>query len=298
LYFLGLLKLYGITISKDLTGAANAFEKAALLGNPDAQTAIGMMKMKSIGTSLLIYQLQRLRRLFLGIPEDFTGAIEMFRKAAEEGNGNGQWLLARSRNLWKTFLIFFSLHSLLYRMLIEGKGVRNDNLQQSYLEAFLHATKAADVHHIPQAEHLVGIIYEYGIGIPQDFTKAVTYYRRAAEQRYIESMYHLALMYVYGRGTDIQLPRGLSLFEAGCEANHAPSCHYMGIMKTYGYGTAVDYHEAVLWFEKSSSLDDHRISKESGGYAVILSDLIREAEDFNNKVVDQYMRRQEQYEDL
>jgi TPR repeat protein len=52
LYFLGLLKLYGITISKDLSGAANAFEKAALLGNPDAQTAIGMMKMKAIGRIL------------------------------------------------------------------------------------------------------------------------------------------------------------------------------------------------------------------------------------------------------
>lgn len=184
------------------------------------------------------------------------------------------------------------------RMLIEGKGVRNDNPQQNYLEGFLYASKAADVHHIPQAEHLVGLIYEYGIGIQQDFTKALNYYRRAAEQRYIESMYNLALMYVYGRGTDIQFPRGLSLFETGCMANHAPSCHYMGIMKTYGYGTPVDYHEAVLWFEKSSSLDDERISKESANYAEILSKLIHEAEEQNNKVVDEYMRRQEQYEDL
>lgn len=78
LYFLGLLKLYGITISKDVQGAAELFEKAALIGNPDAQTAIGMMKMKSIG-----------------VKEDFVGAVEMFRRAAEQDNGNGQWLLAR-----------------------------------------------------------------------------------------------------------------------------------------------------------------------------------------------------------
>jgi TPR repeat protein len=43
------LKLYGITISKDVIGAAQSFEKAAVLGNPDAQTAIGVMKMKAIG---------------------------------------------------------------------------------------------------------------------------------------------------------------------------------------------------------------------------------------------------------
>lgn len=219
----------------------------------------------------------------------------MFRQAAEQGNGNGQWLLARYYlDPFLTIHIIF----LALRMLIEGKGVRIENQQQNYLEGFLHASKAADIHHIPQAEHLVGLIYEYGIGVPQDFTKAIVYYRRAAEQRYIESMYHLALMYVYGRGTDIQYPRGLSLFETGCMANHAPSCHYIGIMKTYGYGTPVDYHEAVLWFEKSSSLDDYRISKESANYAQILDSLIKEAEEHNNKVVDEYMRRQEQYEDL
>ncbi len=87
LYFLGLLKLYGITISKDLSGAANSFEKAAKLGNPDAQTALGMMKLKS-----------------MGIKEDFSGAVDMFRKAAGQGNGNGQWLLARS--LFPSDIIF------------------------------------------------------------------------------------------------------------------------------------------------------------------------------------------------
>lgn len=55
LYFLGLLKLYGITISKDVEGAAELFQKAAILGNPDAQTAIGMMKMKSLGNFFLFF---------------------------------------------------------------------------------------------------------------------------------------------------------------------------------------------------------------------------------------------------
>jgi TPR repeat protein len=221
----------------------------------------------------------------------------MFRKAAEQDNGNGHWLLARSETPASSLLL--SLTSPL-RMLIEGKGrhLSSRSQQQDYLEGFLHASKAADSHHIPQAQHLMGVIFEYGIGIQQDLTKAVSYYRRAAEQRYVESMYHLALMYVYGRGTEIQHSRGLSLFEVGCAANHAPSCHYMGIMKTYGYGTAVDYREAALWFEKSGSLDDERISKESASYSALLTDLLQEAEEHNNRVVDQFMKRQELYEDL
>lgn len=49
LYFLGLLKLYGITVSKDYVVAAQNFQKAANLGLADAQTAFGVMKMKGIG---------------------------------------------------------------------------------------------------------------------------------------------------------------------------------------------------------------------------------------------------------
>jgi TPR repeat protein len=52
LYFLGLLKLYGITVTKDVDGAATAFESAAALGHADAQTALGVMKMKGLGTSI------------------------------------------------------------------------------------------------------------------------------------------------------------------------------------------------------------------------------------------------------
>ena len=53
LYFLGLLKLYGITITKDIVGAASAFESAAALGHADAQTALGVMKMKGLGVHMV-----------------------------------------------------------------------------------------------------------------------------------------------------------------------------------------------------------------------------------------------------
>lgn len=40
MYYLGLLKLYGITLSKDVKGAAHYFTKAANLGHADSQTAV------------------------------------------------------------------------------------------------------------------------------------------------------------------------------------------------------------------------------------------------------------------
>ena len=53
-------------------------------------------------------------------------------------------------------------------------------------------------------------MYEQGRGVPQDYTKAVDWYRKAAEQNEPSAQYSLGLMYDQGTG----VPRNLS------EANH------------------------------------------------------------------------------
>ena len=53
------------------------------------------------------------------------------------------------------------------------------------------------------------------LGVPQDFKKAIEYYKRAVEKKYVESMYHLALMYIYGRSGTIEYAQALTLLEAG-----------------------------------------------------------------------------------
>ena len=78
MYYLGILKFYGITLSKDIKGAAHYFNKAASLGHADSQTAVGMMKLKG-----------------LGMEPDAVGAMNMFKRAAEQDNQNGYWLLGK-----------------------------------------------------------------------------------------------------------------------------------------------------------------------------------------------------------
>lgn len=78
LYYLGILKLYGITLGRDVKGAAHYFTKAANLGHADSQTAVGMMKLKGTGMEV-----------------DPVGAMNMFRRAVEQDNSNGYWLLGK-----------------------------------------------------------------------------------------------------------------------------------------------------------------------------------------------------------
>lgn len=69
IYFYGLLKLYGISLSKDLAIAAQNFQRASALGHVEATTAYGMMAMSGHG-----------------MKQDFAAAMKSFRRGVELGD--------------------------------------------------------------------------------------------------------------------------------------------------------------------------------------------------------------------
>ena len=50
------------------------------------------------------------------------------------------------------------------------------------------------------AQHKLGVSYDNGQGVPQDFTQAVGWYRKAAEQNNAVAQSLLGTMYQYGQG--------------------------------------------------------------------------------------------------
>src|SRR4030065_319877 len=51
-----------------------------------------------------------------------------------------------------------------------------------------------------KAQHNLGVMYDYGRGVPQDYTKALKWYRSAAEHGIPEAQHNLGLMYYQGQG--------------------------------------------------------------------------------------------------
>ena len=51
-----------------------------------------------------------------------------------------------------------------------------------------------------QAQSNLGLIYDNGEGVPQDYAQAMKWYRLAADQGYASAQYNLAVMYQYGQG--------------------------------------------------------------------------------------------------
>lgn len=247
IYFFAIMKLYGLTLSKEVGIAAKNFERAAKLGHAEATTAYGMMLMHG-----------------QGIEKDEATAITYFRRGVQLKDTNAHWLLGK--------------------LLMEGKSVS----APVHAECFQLFQYAASMR-VPQAEHLLAVMYEYGLGTTLEWGLAAEYYRRASGQNYYESSYHLALMYAYGRIPPKQdFRKALALLERGARAEHAPSVYYMGVFKLHGYGAMPDYERALNWFERAAGMGDFRVSEKAAAAATELRDLIQRAEDENNALLQRY----------
>jgi TPR repeat protein len=257
IYFYGLLKLYGISLSKDPDVAAENFLRAALLGHKESTTAYGVLLLSGSP----------------GVPKDEIAAIAWFRKGVSLNDMNAVWLLGKA--------------------LLE----RANGEAAKYKEAATLFLKAADEGDVPQAEYSLAMMFEYGLGVSTSYEKAAFYYGRAVEKNDRESMYNLAVMYAHGRGPDEggtvlqDFTKAVPLLEAAANSQHAPSIYYIGIFKANGYGYERNFVQAVNWFEKAAGLDDFRVSKKARESADNLRAALLESEDLSRRTMAMYDQR-------
>jgi len=57
----------------------------------------------------------------------------------------------------------------------------------------------------PDAQHNLGVLYDFGLGVDRDARSAVIWYKRAAIQGHPEAQNNLGMMYFYGQGVNKDL---------------------------------------------------------------------------------------------
>jgi TPR repeat protein len=70
----------------------------------------------------------------------------------------------------------------------------------------------------PRAQAMLGFMFEHGLGVPQDYGIAASWYMQAAEQGYAAAQYSLGLLYDKGFGVpqnDVLAHKWLNLAAAG-----------------------------------------------------------------------------------
>jgi Sel1 repeat len=126
---------------------------------------------------------------------------------------------------------------------------------QDYTEAVLWYRKAAEQGD-PNGEDGLGFMYYRGQGVPQDYSKAAYWYREAADQGDAKGEDGLALMYFRGKGVPQNYAEALRWLRKAVDQDYAKAQYDLGYMYYTGNGVRQDPAEAVRWFQKASDQGD------------------------------------------
>jgi TPR repeat protein len=97
----------------------------------------------------------------------------------------------------------------------------------------------------------LGLLYESGVGVNQDYDKARHWFEKGAEHGDSEAMDQLGGLYALGQGVVQNYPEARKWFEKSAAAGNAQAMNNLGWSYYMGYGGARDEQQARQWYEKA-----------------------------------------------
>jgi len=104
-----------------------------------------------------------------------------------------------------------------------------------------------------KAQYNLGVMYEGGRGISQDYKEAMKWYRKAANQGFALAQYNLGDMYVHGHGTSQDYKEAMKWYRKAANQGLAQAQYNLGVMYARGQGVIQDYNEAKKWYRKAAN---------------------------------------------
>jgi hypothetical protein len=98
------------------------------------------------------------------------------------------------------------------------------------------------------AQEALGLMYQRGNGVAQDYTKAMKWLRLAADQGNAYPQNNLGWMYENGKGVTQDYKEALKWFRLAADQGNAQAQNNLAIMYRYGRGVAQDFEEALKWY--------------------------------------------------
>ena len=100
------------------------------------------------------------------------------------------------------------------------------------------------------AQYNLGLMYDNGEGVPQDYAEAVKWYRLAAEQGHAKAQYNLGLMYDNGEGVPQDYAEAVKWYRLAAEQGDAAAQTNLGCM----YEMAKAFFKTILWLTCGTTL--------------------------------------------
>jgi TPR repeat protein len=103
------------------------------------------------------------------------------------------------------------------------------------------------------AQTALGVIYEHGQGVPQDFVQAVIWYNEAAYQGDPDAQSNLGAMYANGWGVPQDYAQAVVWYRQAGERWNAGAQRNLGLMYEHGQGVPQDYVSAHMWLNLAAA---------------------------------------------
>ena len=101
------------------------------------------------------------------------------------------------------------------------------------------------------AQFNLGLMYNYGHGVPQDYKQAVYWYKKSTEQGNAKAQNNLGAMYYNGQGVPQDTKQAIHWFTKSAKQGNADAQSILGAMYGAGQGVPQDFVIAYVWFNIS-----------------------------------------------
>ena len=119
-------------------------------------------------------------------------------------------------------------------------------------ESGTEALRSAAANGDPSAQFIIAGRYLDGQGLPQDFTKALTWYEQAATRGLPPAQYRLATLYELGKGTDADPQKALAWYERAALGGNVKAMHNAAVLLAGDKAGPTDYDRAFRWFKAAA----------------------------------------------
>jgi TPR repeat protein len=98
-----------------------------------------------------------------------------------------------------------------------------------------------------KAQNAIGVMYAKGEGFPQDYTKAIKWYRKAAGGGYLAAMRNMGGMYANGEGLTQDFGQAVKWYRTAAKQGDHAALHKLAQFCAEGTGVPQDYVQAYTW---------------------------------------------------
>jgi uncharacterized protein len=133
------------------------------------------------------------------------------------------------RKLFVAILFALGLQATAHAGFTEGANAYNARNYAVALKEITPLAKAGNV----DAQHLLGLMYYMGRGVPRDYKQAFTWHEKAARQGKADAQYVIGAMYYTGNAVPQDHKLALYWFRKAAEQGHAEAQYALGLMYRY-----------------------------------------------------------------